>query len=77
MRASTLEVITDDAPAIDSRRELARRASGGIEVALYWNPDDGTTSIEIWQADSELTLHFGVRRSQALEAFYHPFAHLA
>jgi hypothetical protein len=60
----------------DPRRELARRESGGVEVALYWNPDDDTTSIEIWQADSELTLRFDVPPDRALDAFHHPFAEL-
>jgi hypothetical protein len=58
------------------RLELARRASGGIEVTLYWTAHDNSTSIEVWQPASEETLVFGVAREQALEAFYHPFAHL-
>ncbi len=58
------------------RLELARRASGGIEVTLYWSAHDNSTSIEVWHAASEETLAFGVAREQALEAFYHPFAHL-
>ena len=59
-----------------SRRELASRVSGGIEVTLYWSADDNSTSIEVWQSSSEETLHFTVAREAALEAFYHPFAHL-
>jgi hypothetical protein len=61
---------------LHSRLELARRAGGGIEVTLYWSAHDNSTSIEIWDAASEETLVFGVDREQALEAFYHPFAHL-
>jgi hypothetical protein len=37
------------AHAVPHRRELARRLSGGIEVTLYWSPDDNTTSVEISQ----------------------------
>jgi hypothetical protein len=58
------------------RRELARRVSGGIEVALFWSARDNSTSVEVWQRTSQETLRFTVAREQALDAFYHPFAHL-
>ena len=64
-------------PAIcDPRRELARRVSGGIEITLYWCAADNSTSIELWQQPSDERLAFAVPREQALDAFYHPFAHL-
>jgi len=59
------------------RRELARRVSGGIEVALYWSPLDNSTTVEVWDAGSEERLVFAVAPERALEAFYHPFAQLA
>ena len=58
------------------RRELARRVSGGIEVALFWSAHDNSTSVEVWQRATEETLLFAVPREHALDAFYHPFAHL-
>jgi hypothetical protein len=58
------------------RRELARRVSGGIEITLYWSAVDNRTSIEVWQPESGETLAFDVRPDRALDAFYHPFAHL-
>ena len=58
------------------RRELARRVTGGIEVTLYWSAHDNSTSIEVWQSASKETLQFTVAPEQALDAFYHPFAHL-
>jgi hypothetical protein len=61
---------------IRPRRELARRVSGGIEVTLYWSAYDNSTSIEVRQSATEETLQFTVAREAALEAFYHPFAHL-
>lgn len=64
------------APSLDSRRELAHRLSGGIEVILYWCERDGTTSVELWHAASEERLVFEVAHEHAGEAFYHPFAHL-
>ena len=59
-----------------ARRELARRVSGGIEVTLYWSARDNSTSIEVWQPSTEERLTFPVAHERALEAFYHPFAHL-
>jgi hypothetical protein len=61
---------------LGSRRELALRASGGIEITLYWWPDDNSTTIEVRQLTSEERLAFSVPPKQALDAFYHPFAHL-
>ena len=61
---------------VHPRRELASRVSGGIEVTLYWSPHDNSTSVEVRQPESEETLLFTVAPERALEAFYHPFAHL-
>ena len=64
------------ASSLAHRRELARRLSGGIEVTLYWSPDDNTTSVEVSQSATEEALLFNVPRERALDAFYHPFSHL-
>jgi hypothetical protein len=58
------------------RRELARRVNGGLEVTLYWSCFDNSTSIEIWQLASDETFAFTVAPERALDAFYHPFAHV-
>ena len=58
------------------RRELARRVSGGIEVALFWSAHDNSTSVEVWHRATDETLLFAIPREHALDAFYHPFAHL-
>ncbi len=62
---------------LHGRRELAFRASGGLEVTLYWSPPDNRTSIEVWHSDSEELLAFDVSPELALDAFYHPFVHVA
>jgi hypothetical protein len=49
------------AAAINRQRELARRVSSGLEVR---------------HLASETTLHFAVPADQALDAFYHPLAHV-
>jgi hypothetical protein len=62
---------------VQPRRELARRVSGGIEVALYWSPLDDSTTVEVRDTAFDETIVFGVPPARALEAFYHPFAQLA
>lgn len=57
-------------------RELAYRVSGGLELRLYWDADEDSTHVEIWQPDSGEHLLLEVPRERALEAFYHPFAEL-
>jgi len=59
------------------RRELAHRVNGGLEITLYWRAADNSTSIEVWQPDSGEIVAFAVPPEWALDAFYHPFAHLA
>jgi len=59
------------------RRELAHRISSGLEVTLYWDVDDDSTSIDVKHVASETTLRFAVPSDQALDAFYHPLAHIS
>jgi hypothetical protein len=59
-----------------ARRELARRVNGGLEITLYWHPDDNGTSIDIRHATTDETISFRVPPGRALDAFHHPFAHL-
>jgi hypothetical protein len=62
--------------ATHTRRELAHRVTGGLEITLYWNPHDDSTSITVHQLTSWETISFPVPRDLALHAFHHPFAHL-
>jgi hypothetical protein len=59
------------------RRELARRVNGGLEITLYWDVRDNTTTIEVHHVDTAETIAFRVPADRALDAFHHPFAHLA
>lgn len=56
--------------------ELAYRVSGGMEIRLYWDADEDSTSVEVWQPASGQLLLLDVPGERALEAFYHPFAEL-
>jgi hypothetical protein len=60
-----------------TRRELAYRVNGGLEVTLYWNALDDSTTIDVHQMATEETISFRVPTDRALDAFHHPFAHLA
>ena len=79
-----LITVTDDRPssATSERvsaltRELAQRQSEGIEVLLLWHP--GVDQVEVSVRDSRTGAEFqiDVPPSDALEAFYHPFAYAA
>ena len=59
-----------------TRRELARRVNGGLEITLFWDRRDNSTSIDIRQATTDETISFRVPPGRALDAFHHPFAHL-
>jgi hypothetical protein len=58
------------------RRELAHRVVSGLEVTLYWNAADNSTSIEVRHVASGITLRSAVPGEDALDAFYHPLAHI-
>jgi hypothetical protein len=64
------------ATVINRNRELAHRVSSDIEVTLYWNATDNGTSIEVRHLASETTVRFAVPADEALDAFYHPLAHV-
>jgi hypothetical protein len=61
---------------VNRHRELAHRVGSGLEVTLYWNAADNSTSIELRHVASETTLGFGVPADQALDAFHHPLAYI-
>ena len=73
---TTHSIERDAALPATPRRELAARTGGGLEVTLYWDPEDDSTSIEVWHRDSGQMLAFAVPPEHALDAFNHPFAHL-
>ncbi len=76
-RARDEAPLTMSAATVINRRELAHRVGSGLEVTLYWTAADNSASIEIRHVASETTLRFAVPTDQALDAFYHPLAHVA
>jgi hypothetical protein len=58
-------------------RELAYRATDGLEVALLWV--ESTNRLMVSVADERTGDRFALRagHANALDVFYHPFAHAA
>jgi hypothetical protein len=57
-------------------RALAHRVGSALEVTLYWNAADNSTSIELCHVASATRLRFAVPPEEALGAFYHRLAHV-
>jgi hypothetical protein len=59
------------------RRELAHRASNGIEVTLYWGPTTGEVVVEVIDHSTCEAFELAVPSECALDAFHHPYAYAA
>jgi hypothetical protein len=59
------------------RIDLAHRRGDGIDVVLWWTPEDDTVAVEVLHLASDATFEVPVDGSRALDAFYHPFAYAA
>jgi hypothetical protein len=59
-----------------TRRELAHRASNGIDVSLFWDKVGDTLTLEIYDSKSDEFFEVEVPRDRALDAFHHPFAYV-
>jgi hypothetical protein len=59
----------------NSRRELAHRASNGIDVTLYWGPSHDDVVVEVTDHSSQQAFEVSVARDRALDAFHHPYAY--
>lgn len=61
----------------DSRRELANRASDGIEVSLFWRTATNQVTIEVFDTRLNAGFEVAVDGGAALDAFHHPYAYAA
>jgi hypothetical protein len=59
-----------------TRRELAHRASNGIDVSLFWDKVGDTLTLEIYDSKTDEYFQLEVPRDRALDAFHHPFAYV-
>jgi hypothetical protein len=58
-------------------RELARRESGGTEVALFWNQSNGELTVCVGNDDEATYFELNPRPEQALDCYYHPYSYAA
>ncbi len=58
-------------------REIAHRASDGLEVALLWSKATGRVTLSVTDVRNGDFFELPVEREQALAAFHHPFAFAA
>jgi len=59
------------------RQDLAHRRGDGIDVILWWSPEDNSVAVEVMHLATDSSFELVVERSRALDAFYHPFAYAA
>ncbi len=62
---------------ISRRTELAHRASGGIDVYLFWNEPTSRVTVGVLDARADDAFEFEVDGRHALDAFNHPYAYAA
>lgn len=63
--------------SLGTRRELAHRASNGIEVTLFWNKSANRVTVEVFDERFDEGFELEVDGSVALDAFNHPYAYAA
>jgi len=56
-------------------RELDRRRTDGIEVALLWNPRTNGITVEVQDERAGQGFELDVEPGDALYAFHHPYAY--
>jgi hypothetical protein len=58
-------------------RELDRRNSNGVEVALLWSPEPNRVSVAVMDWSTGESFEVDVDPADALDAFHHPYAYAA
>lgn len=58
-------------------KELAYRENDGIEVALLWQPDADRLHVSVLDTRTGEAFQVDASAANALDVFYHPFAHAA
>ena len=59
------------------RTDLAHRRNDGIDVVLWWSPENGSVAVEVLHLATDASFELEVGPAHALDAFYHPFAYAA
>jgi hypothetical protein len=77
MNATKEEIVLATPQNELSRVDLAHRRNDGIDVILWWSPEDDTVAVEVLHLATDESFELVVDRDRALDAFYHPFAYAA
>jgi hypothetical protein len=64
-----------NAPNRIESRELARRANGGIDVRLLWQPRTDRVFVDVVDGVGDDAFRIIVAAADALDAFNHPYAY--
>jgi hypothetical protein len=60
-----------------SFRELAHRASDGVEVVLFWKQDTDELTVCVSDERSGAYFELAADPTKALDVFYHPYSYAA
>jgi hypothetical protein len=71
------EVMSSNVVNLNEYRELAHRATDGIEVTLFWNAQHDELSVEVLDHGADNVFYLPVARDRAMDAFNHPYAYAA
>jgi hypothetical protein len=58
-------------------RELAQRATDGLEVTLFWRETTNELSVSVSDERSGAYFELATEPHQALDVFYHPYSYAA
>ena len=61
----------------DCVKELAQRVSGKDEVLLLWHPESERVELAVRDVATGVSFHLDIEPGNAIDAFYHPYAHAA
>ena len=57
--------------------ELAYRSGDGIVVSLLWSREDDHLTVAVFDSHTDEGFELSAEPTNALDVFYHPFAHAA
>jgi len=66
-----------ESDAASTHRELACRASGGVDIVLFWHQDTNDLLVSVSDEGSGAYFELQAEPDEALDVFYHPYAHAA
>lgn len=56
-------------------RELARRKTGAVEIALFWHMVTDSLSVSVKDASNGTEFQLVVDAAEAMDVFHHPYAY--